>query len=131
MTVEITLKLPDSLVEQAQRLGLLTHRNAETVLADALEAVWMTFENLPDSNLYTPVSELSDEAVSVLAKVRMDEAQSQRLGELQAQGKTVGLSELERYELLALLQISQLGQLRKSEALAEAVQRGLREPLSA
>ena len=91
----------------------------------------MTFENLPDSNLYTPVSELSDEAVSVLAEVRMDEAQSQRLGELQAQGKTVGLSELERYELLALLQISQLGQLRKSEALAEAVQRGLREPLSA
>ncbi len=131
MTVEITLKLPDSLVEQAQRLGLLTHRNAETVLAEALETVWMTFENMPDSNLYTPVSELSDEAVSVLAEVRMDEAQSQRLGELQAQGKTVGLSELERYELLALLQISQLGQLRKSEALAEAVQRGLREPLSA
>lgn len=35
-------------------------------------------------------------------------------------------TEAERYELLALLQIYQLGELRRSEALAEAVQRGLR-----
>jgi len=41
------------------------------------------------------------------------------------------LSVAERYELLALLQIYQLGQLRKSEALAETVQRGLRTPLPA
>jgi hypothetical protein len=41
------------------------------------------------------------------------------------------LSVAERYELLALLQIYQLGQLRKSGALAEAVQRGLRTPLPA
>jgi hypothetical protein len=131
MTVEITLTLPDSLVEQAQRLGLSSHRNAETVLANALETIWMTLENLPDSNLYTPVSELSDQEVSELAEMKMGEAQSQRLGKLQAQGKVTGLSETERYELLALLQIAQLGQLRKSEALAEAVQRGLRAPLSA
>ena len=61
----------------------------------------------------------------------MDAAQNQRLGALQAKGKAEGLSAAERYELLALLQIYQLGQLRKSEALAEAVQRGLREPLAA
>jgi hypothetical protein len=129
MTVEVTLKLPDNLVEQAQRLGLLTQRNVETVLADALETVWVTLENFPGSNL--PVSVLSDEAVAELANAKMDETQSQRLGELQAKGKSTGLNESERYELLVLLQISQLGQLRKSEALAEAVQRGLREPLSA
>ena len=52
------------------------------------------------------------------------------LAKLQTKGKTTGLSEAERYELLALLQIYQLGQLRKSEALAEAVKRGLQEPLS-
>jgi uncharacterized protein YnzC (UPF0291/DUF896 family) len=61
----------------------------------------------------------------------MDEVQNQRLGELQAKGKTTALTESERYELLALLHIYQLGQLRKSEALAEAVRRGLREPLAA
>jgi hypothetical protein len=45
-------------------------------------------------------------------------------------GKATGLTEPERYELLALLQIYQLGQLRKSEAIAEAVERGLLEPLA-
>jgi hypothetical protein len=30
MTVEVTLKLPDNLVEQAQRLGLLTQRKMPT-----------------------------------------------------------------------------------------------------
>jgi hypothetical protein len=56
---------------------------------------------------------------------------NQRLGDLQANGKAASFNEAERYELLALLQIYQLGQLRKSEALAEAVKRGLLEPLSA
>jgi hypothetical protein len=56
---------------------------------------------------------------------------NQRLGDLQANGKAASLNEAERYELLALLQIYQLGQLRKSEALAEAVKQGLLEPLSA
>jgi hypothetical protein len=60
----------------------------------------------------------------------MDAVQNQRLGELQRRGKTIGLTEAERYELLVLLHIYQIGQLRKSEALAEAVQRGLRSPLS-
>ena len=59
----------------------------------------------------------------------MDDLQNQRLGDLQAKRKATGLTEAERYELLALLQIYQLGQLRKSEALAEAVLRGLRSPL--
>jgi hypothetical protein len=61
----------------------------------------------------------------------MDATQNQRLGALQTKGKATGSSVAERYELLALLQIYQLGQLRKSEALAEAVRRGLRTPLPA
>jgi hypothetical protein len=52
------------------------------------------------------------------------------LGELQAIGKATGLTEAQRYELFALLQIYQIGQLRKSEGLAEAVKRGLTAPLS-
>jgi hypothetical protein len=74
---------------------------------------------------------LSDEAVLALAESKMDKVQNERLGWLQAKGKRDGLTREEQYELLALMQIYQLGQLRKSEALAEAVQRGLREPLAA
>lgn len=131
MAVEVTLMLPESLVEHAKRLGFATQRNVEAVLADVLEMMWLTLESLPDSSLYPPVTNLSDEEVLALADSKLNAVQNQRLGELQTKGKTGGLAEAERYELLALLQIYQLGQLRKSEALAEAVRRGLRVPLPA
>jgi hypothetical protein len=126
MAVEVTLTLPDNLVEYAKRLGDATQRDVAAILADALEMLLPTWENLPESSSYPSVSSLSDTEVLILADSKMDAVQNQRLGELQQQGKTTGLTEAERYELLALLQIYQLGQLRKSEALAEAVQRGLR-----
>jgi hypothetical protein len=130
MAVEVTLTLPENLVEHAKRLGDATQRDVAAILADALEMLLPTLENLPESNPYPTLSSLSVADVLTLANSKMDAVQNQRLGELQQRGKTAGLTEAERYELLALLQIYQLGQLRKSEALAEAVQRGLRSPLS-
>jgi hypothetical protein len=130
MAVEVTLTLPENLVEHAKRLGDATQRDVAAILADALEMLLPTLENLPESSPYPSLSSLSDAEVLTLANSKMDAVQNQRLGELQQRGKTTGLTEAERYELLALLQIYQLGQLRKSEALAEAVQRGLRSPLS-
>ncbi len=65
----------------------------------------------------------------MLANAKIDGKQNQRIGELQAKGKMTGLTEAESYELLAMLQIYQLGQLRKSEGLAEAVRRKLKTPL--
>ena len=59
----------------------------------------------------------------------MDPVQNDRLAELQTRGKAVGLTEAERVELLSLLHLYQVGQLRKSQGLAEAVRRGLRTPL--
>lgn len=130
MAVEVTLTLPENLIEHAKRLGDATQRDVAAILADALEMLLPTLENLPESSPYPSLSSLSDAEVLTLANSKMDAVQNQRLGELQQRGKTTGLTEAERYELLALLQIYQLGQLRKSEALAEAVQRGLRSPLS-
>ncbi len=80
---------------------------------------------------FPPMSRLSDPEVLELADSKMDAVQNQRLSDLQTRGKTGGLTPAERLELAALLQIYQVGQLRKSEGLAEAVQRGLRQPLSA
>ena len=60
----------------------------------------------------------------------MDVVQNQRLGELQTKGKNTGLTAGERYELLILMSLYQIGQLRKSEGLAEAVKRGIKIPLS-
>lgn len=131
MTTQITLNLPDNLIEHAQRFGGVTQRKLETVLSDALEMMWPMLEELPDTGSYPPVATLSDMDVIALADAKMDNIQNKRLADLQTKGKTTGLSIAERYELLALLQIYQLGQLRKSEALAEAVRRGLRSPLPA
>ncbi|MDX2212839.1 MAG: hypothetical protein SFY66_06070 [Oculatellaceae cyanobacterium bins.114] len=130
MTIEVTLKLPENLIEQAQQLGAATQRDLGTVLTDVLEMLWLTVDGVPELETAQSVAELPDSEVLKLAEMKMDEVQNQRLGTLQAKGKAAGLSSAERYELLALLQIYQFGQLRKSEALAEAVQRGLREPLT-
>lgn len=130
MAVEVTLTLPENLVEYAKRLGDATQRDVAAILADALEMLLPTWENLSENSSIPSVTSLSDAEVLALADSKMDAVQNQRLGELQQRGKTIGLSEAERYELLALLQIYQIGQLRKSEALAEAVQRDLRSPLS-
>jgi hypothetical protein len=131
MTIEVTLNLPEALIEHARTLGQVTQRNVEAVLTDTLELLWLASATLPDGTLYPPVSTLSDAELLALTDLKLSEAQTERLGKLQAQGKAAGLGEIERYELLALLQIYQIGQLRKSEALSEAVQRGLRPPLSA
>jgi hypothetical protein len=99
------------------------------VLTHALESLCLAIEDLPGNNLYTPIAALADEEVLALADLKMDAVQNQRLGELQAQGKINPLSQAEQYELLALMQVYRFGQLRKSEGLAEAVLRGLRESL--
>ena len=127
--MEVTLNLSENLVESAEHLASATKRDLATVITDVLEMLLPLIENMVDSNLYPPVFSLSDAEVIALADSKMDEAANDRLGELQSKGKTVGLTQTEGNELLALLQIYQLGQLRKSEALAEAVERGLRGKL--
>lgn len=131
MAIEVTLTLPENLVEHAKRFGSMTRRDVNTVLADALEMMWPALGHLPENGDYPPISSLTDADVLHLADMKMEPAQHRRLTELQARGKREELAADERYELLALMQIYQLKKLRKSEALSEAVQRGLRKPAPA
>lgn len=131
MAISITINLPENLVESAQRLGEATARNLSDVLVDTLEIVLPTLlECLKHEHSQSEISYVCDQEVLELANLKMDAAQNQRLGELQAKGKNTGLTEAERYELLILMSIYQIGQLRKSEGLAEAVRRGIKTPLS-
>ncbi|MBC1190209.1 hypothetical protein H0902_04990 [Microcystis aeruginosa BLCCF108] len=123
---QITINLPVSLLESAQCLGKATARELSEVLIDTLEIILPTFNNLSIIGNQTKVSHLLDSEVIELANLKMDAVQNQRLGELQAKGKNTGLTEAEGYELLVLISIYQMGQLRKSMALAEAVKRGLK-----
>ncbi|MEM7029690.1 MAG: hypothetical protein AAF629_09000 [Chloroflexota bacterium] len=127
MAVEVTLRLPEEMVEYAKRFGEATQRDVDQVLADTLDLMWATLD-LDD--MKPPISSLSDDEVLQLAGSKMDSIQNERLGELQRKGKVESLSEVERSELLTLLHIYQAGQLRKSQGLAEAARRNLRSPLS-
>jgi predicted transcriptional regulator len=130
MMVQVTLNLPDGLVNQAQELAGLQARDVSAVLADALQKLWPWVEVMPEALPEGVLRGLSDAEVMAMAALKLDGGQNARLGELQARGKVIDLTEFERFELWMLLQVYGLGQLRKSEGLAEVVRRGLRAPLA-
>lgn len=130
MTIELTINLPEQIVEYAKYLAYSTQRDVGTVISDTLEMLLPTLENLSENDFLSDLSQLSDGEILSLANAKMDITQNQRLGELQSKGKISGLTQAEQYELATLIQIYQMGQLKKSEALAEAVKRGLKQPLS-
>ena len=126
---QITIDLPEALVQSAQYLGEATAQDLSDILADTLEVILPVFNDLFQTRNYKAIDYLSDPEVIEVADLKMDLVQNQRLGELQSKGKEIGLTQAESYELLILMSIYRIGQLRKSMALAEVVKRGLRESL--
>lgn len=129
MAIEVTLALPADLVENARRYGTATQRDVPTVLADVLKMMWPTLNVASDIFDDRPVASLSNEEVLALCELKLPWSQQERVEELQSKGKEIGLTAEERQELLQLMQIYEAGMLRKAEALAVAVERGLREPM--
>ena len=128
MSTQVTLTLPDDLVKNAQDWSALTHRTVTETLTDALRSVLTPIEIDPTDE--EPVSALSDEEILALAKVQMDELQGGRMGKLLEKQRESELDEEERRSLKMLLQIYNKLWVRQSEALVEAVKRGIHPPLS-
>jgi len=97
---QLTLSLPDSLVEHAGYLGQATHRDASAVLADTLEMMWPAWKDMLSSDPFPPVTSLSDAEVLELADLKMDPVQNRQLGELQSRGKISGLTQLHQCHFL-------------------------------
>jgi len=127
MSTQVTLMIPDKLYEQAQHWAMLTQRDLTETLTDALTLVLTPLQVKPQREI--PVTELADSAVLALTQIQMKVAQGQRLTELLAKQRETTLTDTERYEMLALAQIYGQLWLRQAEALAEAVRRGLRQPM--
>jgi len=127
MSTQVTLTIPDKLYEQAQHWAMLTQRDLTETLTDALTLVLTPLQVKPQREI--PVTELADSAVLALTQIRMKVAQGERLTELLAKQREATLTDMERYEMLALAQIYGQLWLRQAEALAEAVRRGLRQPM--
>ncbi len=129
MSTRVTLNLPDKVYNQAERLAELMNQDVPRVLAETLESVLSPLGASTGDDL-TPFGELSDNEVLAAVDLRMDEAQGRRLGRLLDRQQARKLSEAERNELAALMQVYHECLVRKAQALGEAVRRGLREPLA-
>jgi len=127
MSTQVTLTLSQELYERAERWAAITQQNLSDTLTDALSIVLTPMHTAP--KLEQPVSSLSDDDVLTLSNIQMKPTQGRRLSKLLEKQREGALAEGERIELLALMQIYNQLWIRQSEALAEAVRRGLRKPL--
>ena len=126
MQTQITLRLSDRLYRSATRLAAGVKRPVRMVLTDVLSSAldaWAVREET--------VETWPDERVLSQCDAQMSSRQSERLSELLDLQQCDRLTADEKPELWALMRVYEAGQLRKAEALAEAVRRGLRTPPSA
>jgi hypothetical protein len=72
MTTEVTLTLPEHLIEHVNRLGSATHRDLGTILTDTLEMMYLTVDELPGISQHTPIADLTDDEVLALSEAKMD-----------------------------------------------------------
>jgi hypothetical protein len=106
----------------------MSNRKIEELLAQAIELSLSPVGAATD--IYKPVSKLSDAEVLGLSQMQMDPKEERRFSRLLNKQQAGKLSNSEGSELLALMQNYQEKLLRKAQALREAVRRGLREPLT-
>jgi hypothetical protein len=128
MSMRVIVTLSDEVYRWAERLAQLTSRDIADVLADTIELSLSPLDPQPEP--VRPVSNLANEEVLALTELELEPNQEQRFSTLLDRQQVGILTIAERSELLALMQIYQENLLRKAQALREAVQRGLREPLT-
>jgi hypothetical protein len=128
VNAQIVVDLPEHVWVRASRLAELTSRSLADILVDALD---LSLPALASPEMIDIAwDDLSNEMVLQLAQLEMDARDDRRLSQLLHQQQAGFLSEFDRSELARLMQIYQVGLLRKAQALAEAVKRGLQAPLS-
>lgn len=127
MTTQITITLSDDVYQRAKRLAEISgHELNEAValtLADVLPPLPTTLDT-------RSIESLSDADVIKTADSMMDDTLAKRMSALlyKQQAEIKGISETEQAELQLLFENYEAGQLRKAQAMVEAVKRGLREP---
>lgn len=127
MSTPITIHLPDDLYQRAKRFAHLANRDLESVITDTMLSSLPPMGDHIDA--LQPIETLSDEEILVLAHSQMHPDQDAHMSELLAKQRENELTEHESRDLTGLMQTYQEGWLRKTTALAEAVKRGLMEPL--
>jgi hypothetical protein len=128
MSIPVTVNLADDVYQRAKRFALIANRDLSSVIADTVA------NSFPltgvDSDLISPVADLTDEQVMALTQLEMEPLQDAKLSTLLDRQQAGSLESGEPEELEFLMQVYREGLLRKATALVEAVKRGLMEPLN-
>src|SRR5262249_38729588 len=127
MSTRVVIDLPDDVYRRAERLAQLINRDVADILADTVALSLPPLS--PQSETVGQVTELADKEILALTELQMEPQQDRRLSLLLERQQAGELSDTERTELLALMQLYQEGLLRKAQAPHEAVRRGLQKPL--
>lgn len=123
MEREVTLSLPEYVLRRAERLAALAGEDIDTILSATLGRSLPPLSNEFDE---IDLTQLADAEILSLADSMMDTTLSDRMSDLLDKQQAGSLSNNERAELQLLMEVFSAGQLRKTQALVEAVRRGLR-----
>lgn len=124
--MQVTVNLPEETYRRAKRLAQLTHREVADVLADTLS---LSLPSLAEGKSLS-TQDIADVHVLALTKLQLSAEEDERLSTLLEKQQAGELTDEDLPELNRLMQVYQEGLLLKSEALAEAVSRGLIPPLA-
>lgn len=121
--MEVSVKLPDSLYKNVSQIARTKKKSVAEFVKNAVKKAVDEEAEI----LERPLVGCSDEEVLALANMKMAKDQAERQSELLYKNQADTLSPLERNELESMLYVYQIGNLRKSQGIAEAVLRGLIE----
>lgn len=125
--MEVTLHLPDRVYRKVERWAAITNQQLDVALSEALEVALTSVHAEPEEEV--AISSLDDAAVLDLTRLQLPAESGRRLSQLSANHAEGALSPDEQRELMALAGLYQRLWLRQSEALAEAVRRGLQSEM--
>lgn len=121
------LNLPDDTYERAAQFAAYAKRNVTEIVAATLASALPSRAVLDQ---LSNISMLSDREVLALTELRLEPDADHRLSELLDRQQAGVMTDFERAELTALMHSYEMGLLRQSQALAEAVTRGILPPMT-
>jgi len=126
MSTQLTLSLPDEVLQRARKYAEYTKRDIKEIITTTLAS---TLPSLDTIEQLRTIAKLPDSEVLALTKSRMDKKADRCLSKLLDRQQAGKLNDPEQAELAALMRLYEMGLLRQSQAFAEAVSRGLLPPL--
>lgn len=119
--MEISVKLPNNLYQDVSNLAQTKKKSVAAIIKQAVRKAVTEDAHA----LERPLADCSDSEVLALANLKMPKEQADRQSKLLYKNQADTITPLERNELERLILIYQMGNLRKSQGIAEAVLRGL------